>query len=108
MRARKVVAIVRRTALEKVEEALRDLGVAGMTVSTVKGYGDYAKLSRGDWLVDNARIEVFTFPEKVDDIVQTILDTAHVGALGDGMVAVLPVERLYSVRTKAEVLSKEP
>ena len=103
MEARKVVAIVRCTVLEKVEKALRELGVAGMTVSRVKGYGEYANLARSDWLVDNARIEVFTTPDKVDAIVRTILDTAHVGVLGDGMVAVLPVEKLYSIRTKAAV-----
>lgn len=102
MELRRIVAIIRGSALEQVEEALKQLGVKGITVSPVKGYGEYANLYKADWMVNNARVEVFANQVEVDTIVTTILDTAHSGTPGDGLVAVMPVEKLYRVRTKAE------
>jgi len=102
MELRRIVAIIRGSALEKVEEQLRQLGVRGVTVFPVKGYGEYANLYRADWMVNNARIEIFSVAERVDAIVTTILDAAHSGTSGDGLVAVMPVEKLYRVRTKSE------
>ena len=102
MEFRKVVAIIRGSALEKVEERLRELGVNGITVTKVKGYGEYANFYKADWMVNNARIEIFTVSEKVDAIVDAIMEAAHAGVTGDGLVAVLPVEKLYRIRTKAE------
>jgi nitrogen regulatory protein P-II 1 len=107
MEWRKVVAIIRSTVLEKVEERLRQLGVKGLTVTRVKGYGEYANLSKTDWLVDNARVEIFLAAQEVDAVVNALLDIAHVGAPGDGIVAVLPVEKLYRIRTKAEYKAPE-
>ncbi len=103
MELRKVVAIVRGSVLEKVEERLRELGVKGITVSRVKGYGEYANYYKSDWLVNNARIEIFLAQPEVDTVVNAILDTAQVGTPGDGLVAVLPVEKLYRIRTKSEI-----
>jgi nitrogen regulatory protein P-II 1 len=102
MELRRIVAIIRGSALEQVEEALKQLGVKGITVSPVKGYGEYANLYKADWMVNNARVEVFANQVEVDTIVTTILDTAHSGTPGDGLVAVMPVEKLYRVRTKTE------
>ena len=107
MEWRKVVAIIRSTVLERVEKRLRQLGVKGLTVTRVKGYGEYANLSKTDWLVDNARVEIFLAAQEVDAVVNALLDIAHVGAPGDGIVAVLPVEKLYRVRTKAEYEAPE-
>jgi len=107
MEWRKVVAILRSTVLEKVEERLRQLGVKGLTVTKVKGYGEYANFSKTDWLVDNARVEIFLAAQEVDAVVNALLDIAHVGAPGDGIVAVLPVEKLYRIRTKAEYEAPE-
>ena len=103
MELRKVVAIIRESALEKVEEALRDLGVPGISVSRVKGYGEYANFSKADWLVTNARVEVFAAASKAERIATAIMDAAHAGVSGDGIVAILPVEKLFSIRTKSEV-----
>jgi len=102
MEFRKVVAIIRGSALEQVEDRLKKLGVKGITVSRVKGYGEYANFYKADRLVSNARIEIFTVSEKVDAIVDAIMEAAHAGVTGDGLVAVLPVEKLYRIRTKAE------
>lgn len=102
MKYRKVTAIIRRDALEKVERRLQDAGVRGISVTRVKGYGEYADFYARDWMVAYARIEIFTTQEKAEGIAQVIMDSAHVGLSGDGIIAVLPVERLYRIRTKSE------
>ena len=103
MKYRKVTAIVRCEVLEKVEDALRSAGIAGISVSFVKGYGDYANFFRNPPLTKHARIEVFTGDTEVDVIVDTIMGNAHSGLSGDGIVAVLPVEHLYRIRDGKQV-----
>lgn len=103
MHIRKVTAIVRCTLLEQVERRLQEIGLPGMTVTHVKGFGEYANFFRRDWTVTHARIEVFVDRDDSDRIVEAILDAAHTGAPGDGMIAVLPVERMYRIRERREV-----
>src|SRR3974377_600134 len=91
-RFRKLTAIVRIDVLEKVEETLKNMHVPGITVSKVKGYGQYVDFFRGDWMVENARIEIFTRHERTDEIVRAIIASAHAGLPGDGLVVVYPVE----------------
>jgi len=107
MEMRRIVAIIRGSMLGPVEESLKQHGVKGITVSAVKGYGEYANLFREDWMVDNSRIEVFAKLDEVDAIVNAILETAHSGCTGDGLVAVMPVEKLYRIRTKGEMANEE-
>jgi nitrogen regulatory protein P-II 1 len=107
MDLRKITAIIRSSELEKVEESLKNLGVKGISVSRVKGYGEYADFYKSDWMVTHARMEIFTEKSKVDEIVSAIMETAHLGIAGDGIVAVLPVERLFRIRTGTEVSSDE-
>lgn len=99
MEWKRIVAIIRKTTLETVEQRLRQIGVRGITVSPVKGYGEYANLCKNDWLVSNARIEIYAESAAVDAIVAALLETAQSGSEGDGLVAVMPVERLYRIRT---------
>ncbi|HHS83822.1 MAG TPA: P-II family nitrogen regulator [Gammaproteobacteria bacterium] len=106
MKYRKVTAIIRRDALEKVERKLQQIGVQGISVTRVKGYGEYADFYARDWMTSYARIEIFTTAEKVDGIAEAIMDAAHVGLSGDGIVAVLPVEKLYRIRTKSEATTE--
>lgn len=107
MKYQKITAIFRCDACEKVEQRLLELGVQGFTLSRVKGYGEYADLYSSDWLTSHARLEIFTETEKVDAIVEAIMDAAHVGLAGDGIVAVLPVEKLYRIRTRKEIQPDE-
>ena len=107
MEVKKVVAIVRDSVLEKVEAALKSMGIAGISVSRVKGYGEYANFFKSDWMVKNVRLEIFTEESRVDSLVTAIMDAAHLGLGGDGFVAVLPVEKLYRIRTKSEAVSGE-
>jgi len=107
MNYRKVTAIIRCDVLEKVEYELQHKGVRGISVTKVKGYGEYADFYSRDWLVSHARIEIFTDESQVDIIARSIIKAAHVGLEGDGIVAVLPVEKLYRIRTQSEVSMDE-
>ena len=98
MDLKQLVAIVRTDVLEDVEARLRQLGAPGLTVSRVKGFGEYANFFTPDWMSAYARIEIFTDVEQVQQIVDTILDAAHTGTAGDGIVSVLPVDMLYRIR----------
>lgn len=93
-----VVAIIRRDRLEKTEEALRGLGVRGISVSQVKGYGTYQNFFTQDGMVENARLELFTRADKADAIAAAIMDAAHTGAPGDGIVAICPVAKFFNIR----------
>ena len=103
MRFRKVTAIIRSEALEKVEQALQKLGVPGISVMRVKGYGEYANFYTRDGMTDNARLEIFTSAKRAEAIARAIMDAAHSGISGDGIVMVLPVEKAYKIRHRAEV-----
>ncbi len=100
MRFRKVTAIFRPDRLEAVEDRLRSLDVPGVSVTKVKGYGEYANFYQPDWLSTHVRIEVFTSEDKAEEIAEAIMEAAHTGIDGDGIVAVMPVESVYHIRTK--------
>lgn len=109
MKFRKVTAIIQRDALEKVEQALQGIGVRGISVTKVKGYGEYANFYSRDWMVSvsHVRIEIFTEKARVNAIVNAILEAAHMGLPGDGIVVVVPVEQIFRVRTKSAVAAGE-
>ena len=100
MEFRKVTAIIRPERLEDVEECLKKLVAPGVSVTKVKGFGEYANFFSSDWLCQHIRVEVFIDVEKADEIAVAIMDAAHTGLAGDGIVAVLPVESVYHIRTK--------
>ncbi|HEC15260.1 MAG TPA: P-II family nitrogen regulator [Sedimenticola sp.] len=103
MRYKKVTAIFRIDLLDKVEKSLQQLGVHGLSVSKVKGYGEYADFYAKDWMTNHARIELFSDEKGAEIAARTIMDAASLGMEGDGIVAILPVDKLYRIRTKAEV-----
>ena len=103
MELRKITAIIRNTVLEKVEQRLREIRVKGISVSRVKGYGDYANFSRANWLTSHTRIEIFASKGEVKDIVEAIMDSAHTGLPGDGLVAILPVEEIFRIKDRSKV-----
>ena len=107
MEFRKINAIIRNTVLEKVETRLHQIGIKGITVSRVKGYGEYANFFTRDWLTTNARIEIFAAKDDVDSIVAAITEFAHTGFAGDGFVAVLPVESIFLVRTQSRCKNRD-
>ena len=102
-----ITAIIRRGRLEAVEENLKRAGVERLNVVKTKGYGEYRNFFAGDWMAEEVRIDVFTRQHKVASITSAIMEGAHTGEPGDGIVAVLPVDQLFLVRTKAEATPDE-
>ena len=103
---RLVTAIVKPFKLEDVKSALETLGVLGLTVSEVRGYGrqkGHTEVYRGaEYTVDlvpKVRIEVLVDDLDADKVVETVVEAARTGKIGDGKVWVTPVESVVRVRT---------
>lgn len=107
MEVKQITAVVRNYLLEDIEKRLRELGVKGISVSHVRGYGEYKQFFTSDSLSAEARIEIFALKEEVDAIVGAILESARTGTPGDGFVAVLPVEKIYRIKSGSEALPTE-
>jgi nitrogen regulatory protein P-II 1 len=97
-----IIAIIRTDKLEAVESCLKGINVRGISVTKGKGYGEYANFFTSDWYVTHARLEIYCEASRTDEIANTIIEAAHTGVAGDGMVTVLPVEKIYRIRTKTE------
>lgn len=102
-----VIAIIRRDKLEEVERKLQDIGVERINVSKVKGYGEYHDFFARDWMVEEVRLEIFTRTDEVKAITTAIMDSAHTGLPGDGILAVVSVEKFFLIRTRAEAIPGE-
>lgn len=96
-----VTAIIRGDALEKVERRLQEIGVNGISVMRVKGYGEYANFYSPEGLTSHVRVEIFTAALSADTIAQSIMDAACSGVPGDGIVAVYPVAKVYRIRNRS-------
>ncbi|MDA8165164.1 MAG: P-II family nitrogen regulator [Desulfobacteraceae bacterium] len=103
---KKIEAIIKPFKLDEVKEALNDVGVKGMTVSEVKGFGrqkGHKEVYRGaEYTIDfvpKVKIEVIIETELVTKVVRAILDSAKTGQIGDGKIFVLPVDEAYRIRT---------
>jgi len=100
MNFQKITAIIQPEALERVENKLQELDVPGVSVTKVKGYGEYKDFYTRDWMMSHVKIEVFIDAARAESVAVAIMETAHTGISGDGMVAIMPVESLYHIRTK--------
>jgi nitrogen regulatory protein P-II 1 len=103
---KKIEAIIKPFKLEEVKEALTGIGVEGMTVTEVKGFGRQkgkTEIYRGsEYVVDflpKMKLEIILADEKLDAAVKAILQTAHTGKIGDGKIFVMPVEDAVRIRT---------
>jgi len=101
-----VTAVIKPQKLDEVREALSALGVAGMTVTEVKGYGrqkGHKEIYRGaEYNVDfrpKVKIEIAVAADQVDAVVGAIRDTANTGTIGDGKIFVFDLEEIVRVRT---------
>ncbi len=101
-----VSATIPMLALEKVERALQGLGVPGLTVNRVKGYGVYKNFYQRDWLVTHARIQVYVRRERVQEVVQAIMDAAHTGDEDDGIVIVTPILHFYRIADRSDLCAQ--
>ena len=103
---KKIEAIIKPFKLDDVKEALNDIGIQGMTITEVKGYGrqkGHKEIYRGaEYVVDfipKIKIEIVVESEIVDKVISAIRDSANTGKLGDGKIFVTPVEQAIRVRT---------
>lgn len=103
---KKVEAIIKPFKLDDVKEALNEIGIQGMTITEVKGYGrqkGHKEIYRGaEYVVDfvpKIKIEIIVSKDRADEVVQTICNAANTGKIGDGKIFVLPVDQVIRVRT---------
>src|SRR5690554_3684024 len=101
-----VTAILKPFKLDDVREALSDVGISGITVTEVKGFGrqkGHTELYRGaEYVVDflpKVKLEVAVTDEQLDAVLEAILKSANTGKIGDGKVFVQPLERAVRIRT---------
>ncbi len=106
---RKIEAIIKPFKLDEVKDALNGIGITGMTLTEVKGYGrqkGHTEIYRGaEYVVDfipKVKIEIVVTAEQADQVVETIRTAANTGKIGDGKIFVLPVDRVVRVRTGEE------
>ncbi|HYK64525.1 MAG TPA: P-II family nitrogen regulator [Patescibacteria group bacterium] len=103
---KKVEAIIKPFKLDEVKEALSSIGVQGLTVSEVKGFGrqkGHTELYRGaEYVVDflpKVKLEIIVSDELAGQVVETIERAARTGRIGDGKIFVMPMEEVVRIRT---------
>ncbi|AGH43911.1 nitrogen regulatory protein P-II [Paraglaciecola psychrophila] len=106
---KKIEAVIKPFKMDDVREALSEVGVSGMTVTEVKGFGrqkGHTELYRGaEYNVDflpKVKIELIVSNEQVDRCIEAIMNTAQTGKIGDGKIFVYDVERVIRIRTGEE------
>ncbi len=119
-----IIAVIQPSKLDEVKDALVKIGIQGMTVTGVKGFGRQKgrplaflglyNMERQPFTIDflpKIRLEIVVPAETTDLVVDTIVKTAHTGKIGDGKVFVLPVAKVVRIRTgetDKEALTPEP
>jgi nitrogen regulatory protein P-II 1 len=103
---KQITAVIKPFKLEEVRESLADVGVSGLTVTEVKGFGrqkGHTELYRGaEYVVDflpKVKVEVVVKDEDVDRVVEAIVAAAKTGKIGDGKIFFTPVEQVIRIRT---------
>ncbi|HAF53864.1 MAG TPA: P-II family nitrogen regulator [Thauera sp.] len=103
---KKIEAIIKPFKLDEVREGLSEVGITGLTVTEVKGFGrqkGHTELYRGaEYVVDflpKIKVEVVLGDDMVDQAVEAIVKAAHTGKIGDGKIFVSPVEQVIRIRT---------
>ena len=106
---KKIEAVIKPFKMDDVREALSEVGVSGMTVTEVKGFGrqkGHTELYRGaEYNVDflpKVKVELIVANEQVERCIEAIMNTAQTGKIGDGKIFVYDVERVIRIRTGEE------
>ena len=103
---KKIEAIIKPFKLDEVKEALSEIGVSGLTVFEVKGFGrqkGHTELYRGaEYVVDflpKIKLEFIINDEILEEVIETIKSSAHTGKIGDGKIFVSKIEEIIRIRT---------
>lgn len=106
---KKIEAIIKPFKLDDVRETLSDMGITGLTVTEVKGFGrqkGHTELYRGaEYMIDflpKMKLELVVADDIVEQCIEAIVDTAQTGKIGDGKIFVYDVERVIRIRTREE------
>ena len=106
---KKIEAMIKPFKLDDVRESLSDIGISGMTITEVRGFGrqkGHTELYRGaEYMVDflpKVKLEVVVPDELLDQCIEAIIETAQTGKIGDGKIFVYNVERAIRIRTGEE------
>jgi len=101
-----ITAIIKPFKLDEVREALTDIGVSGLTISEVKGFGrqkGHTELYRGaEYVVDflpKIKIEIAVQAQQVDLVLEKIVEAARTGKIGDGKIFITPLDEVVRIRT---------
>lgn len=101
-----IVAVIKPFKLEEVKEALNKIGITGMTVTEVKGYGrqkGHKEIYRGAEYTTNflpkIELKVVVKAERADEVTTAIIDAAGTGKIGDGKIFCMPVQKVIRIRT---------
>ena len=104
---KKIEAIIREEKLNEVKDALRDIGIVGMNVIDVRGHGRQGGIvlagRTGTYQVDllpRVQINIVLSDHNVEKTIQTIMDAAHSGSMGDGMIFVYPVDDVIRISSR--------
>jgi len=103
---KKIEAIIKPFKLDELKETLQSLGITGMTVTEVRGFGrqkGHKEIYRGaEYQVDfipKVKVEIVVKAELVDSVIQTIITCTKTGKIGDGKIFVMPIENVIRIRT---------
>src|SRR5271165_4542892 len=106
---KKIEAVIRREKFEIVDEALKKIGVGGLTMEEVKGRGRTRVITtvhmRGTWTqedeyIRHTKLEIIAKDDQVSKVVESILSSATTGSPGDGKIFVTPVDQIYDIGSK--------
>ena len=103
---KKVTAMIKPFKLDDVREALSDIGIQGMTVTEVKGFGrqkGHTEVYRGaEYAVDflpKIQVDIVLSDDQIERVIEVIIETARTGKVGDGKIFVTPVDQVIRIRT---------
>ncbi len=103
---KKIEAIIKPFKLDELKETLTVLGISGLTMTEVKGFGrqkGHTEIYRGaEYVVDfvpKVKVEIVVEASRVDEVVEAIITTVRTGKIGDGKIFVLPVDEVCRIRT---------
>lgn len=103
---KKITAVIKPFKLDEVREGLSEIGITGLTVTEVKGFGrqkGHTELYRGaEYVVDflpKIQLDIVVSEDKVEPAIEAILKAARTGKIGDGKIFVMPVEQVVRIRT---------
>lgn len=96
---KKIECIIRSEKLKDVTEALKKIGIGGMTVSEVRGFGAQSTRPDNFLFVHKTKVEIYASDTQVKEIISAILMQCSTGKMGDGKIAVIPMDDCVRVRT---------